>query len=118
MAHERETYIRNKRLQQEEMKNALDNQIRSKPTGMPHAEIATPYFGVSDMTTDKLQERRLQAMEIFRQQKEVVEQRQRQQLLKQMREQEYESRALDAMKEEYINYFSFYFVFSHYISML
>jgi hypothetical protein len=52
------------------------------------------------MTTDKLQERRLQAMEIFRQQKEVVEQRQRQQLLKQIREQEYESRALDAMKDE------------------
>jgi hypothetical protein len=59
------------------------------------------------MTTEKLQERRLQAMEIFRQQKEVVEQRQRQQLLKQMREQEYESRALDAMKDEYISFFFF-----------
>jgi hypothetical protein len=54
------------------------------------------------MSTDKLHERRLQAMEIFRQQKEVVEQRQRQQLLKQMREQEYETKALDAMKEEYV----------------
>jgi len=68
-------------------------------------EIATPYFGVNDMTTDKLQERRLQAMEIFRQQKEVVEQRQRQQLLKQIREQEYETRALDAMKDEYSLFF-------------
>ena len=54
------------------------------------------------MTTDKLYERRLQAMEIFRQQKEVVEQRQRQQLLKQIREQEYESRTLDAVKDEYV----------------
>ena len=63
-------------------------------------EMAAPYFGTHDMTTDKLQERRHQAMEIFRQQKEVVEQRQRQQLLKQMREQEYESRALEAMKDE------------------
>lgn len=52
------------------------------------------------MSTEIVQERRLQAMEIFRQQKEVVEQRQRQQLLKQMREQEYESKALDAAKEE------------------
>lgn len=52
------------------------------------------------MSSELLQERRLQAMEIFRQQKEVVEQRQRQQLLKQMREQEYETRALDAMKDE------------------
>jgi len=74
--------------------------VRNKPNGIPAVELATPYFGVNDMTTDKLQERRLQAMEIFRQQKEVVEQRQRQQLLKQMREQEYESRALDAMKDE------------------
>ncbi len=52
------------------------------------------------MSTEQVQDRRLQAMEIFRQQKEAVEQRQRQQLLKQMREQEYESRALDAMKDE------------------
>jgi hypothetical protein len=57
------------------------------------------------MSTEQVQDRRLQAMEIFRQQKEAVEQRQRQQLIKQMREQEYESRALDAMKEEYISFF-------------
>ncbi|CAF0743230.1 unnamed protein product [Rotaria sordida] len=103
LTQERETYLRNKRLHQEEMKNALDNQVRNKPSGIPSAEIATPYFGVNDMSTDKLQERRLQAMEIFRQQKEVVEQRQRQQLLKQMREQEYESRALDDMKEDFFS---------------
>ena len=66
-------------------------------------EVAAPFFGVTDMSTEKLQERRLQAMEIFRQQKEVVEQRQRQQLLKQMREQEYETRALDAMKDESVD---------------
>ncbi|CAF4632566.1 unnamed protein product [Rotaria sp. Silwood1] len=102
LAQEREAYLRNKRLHQEEMKNALDNQVRNKPSGIPSAEIATPYFGVNDMSTEKLQERRLHAMEIFRQQKEVVEQRQRQQLLKQMREQEYESRALDAMKQDFL----------------
>jgi hypothetical protein len=70
------------------------------------------------MTTDKLQERRLQAMEIFRQQKEVVEQRQRQQLLKQIREQEYETRALDAMKEEYVSFFHLfinYFLIVYYL---
>ena len=74
--------------------------VRNKPSGIPAVEEATPFFGVHDMSTEKVQERRFQAMEIFRQQKEVVEQRQRQQLLKQMREQEYESRALDAAKEE------------------
>ncbi|CAF4291481.1 unnamed protein product [Rotaria socialis] len=103
LAQEREAYLRSKRLHQEEMKSALDNQVRNKPNGIPPVEIATAYFGVNDMTTDKLQERRLQAMEVFRQQKEVVEQRQRQQLLKQIREQEYESRALDAMKDDFIS---------------
>jgi hypothetical protein len=54
------------------------------------------------MSIDKLQERRLQAMDIVRQQKDLIEQRQRQQLLKQVRDQEYESHALDAMKDEYV----------------
>ena len=102
LAQERETYIRNKRLHQEEMKSTLDNQVRSKPSGLPASEVATPYFGLNDMPIERLHERRAQAMDIFRQQKEVVEQRQRQQLLKQMREQEYESRSLDAVKDEYV----------------
>lgn len=103
LAQEREAYLRNKRLHQEELKTTLDNQVRNKPSGIPPMESAAPYFGTHDMSTDKLQERRLQAMEIFRQQKEVVEQRQRQQLLKQIREQEYESRALDAMKDDLLS---------------
>ena len=62
------------------------------------------------MSTEQLQERRSQAMEIFRQQKEVVEQRQRQQLLKQMREQEYENRTLNAMKDEYVSFFLLFYI--------
>jgi hypothetical protein len=50
----------------------------------------------------KLHERRLHAMDIVRQQKELVEQRQRQLLLKQIRDQEYETKALNTMKQEYI----------------
>lgn len=65
-------------------------------------EEAAPFFGVEDMSTEKVMERRQQAMEIFRQQKEAVEQRQRQEMMKQIREQEYEARALDAAKEEYV----------------
>ncbi|CAF0963041.1 unnamed protein product [Adineta ricciae] len=103
LAQEREAFLRNKRLHQEELKSALDNQVRNKPSGIPAVEEAAPFFGVHDMSTEKVQERRFQAMEIFRQQKEVVEQRQRQQLLKQMREQEYESKALDAAKEDLIS---------------
>ncbi len=66
---------------------------------MPISEPETPYFGLNDMSTEKLKERRLHAMEIARQQKELIEQRQRQQLLKQIRDQEYESKTLDAMKQ-------------------
>jgi hypothetical protein len=59
-----------------------------------------PYFGLNDMSTEKLKERRLHAMEIVRQQKELVEQRQRQQLLKQIRDQEYETKTLNTIKQE------------------
>jgi hypothetical protein len=57
---------------------------------------------MNDMSSDKLHERRLHAMDIVRQQKELVEQRQRQLLLKQIRDQEYETKALNTMKQEYI----------------
>ncbi len=59
-----------------------------------------PYFGLNDMSSEKLRERRLRAMDIVRQQKDIVEQRQRQQLLKQIREQEYETKTLTAIKQE------------------
>lgn len=57
---------------------------------------------MNDMTRERLQERRLHAMEILRQQKETVEQRQRQLLLKQMRDQEYETNVLQSIKQEYL----------------
>jgi tmRNA-binding protein len=76
--------------------------MQSKPREVPDQPDAT-LFGLNDMSTEQLQERRLQAMEIVRQQKELIEQRQRQQLLKQIQEQEYELKALDIMKEEYVN---------------
>ncbi|CAF1656507.1 unnamed protein product, partial [Adineta ricciae] len=101
LAQERESYIRNKRLQQEQLKSTLLNQIHSKPKEVPDQPDAT-LFGLNDMSTEKLQERRLHAMDIVRQQKELIEQRQRQQLLKQIQEQEYELKALDIMKEDLI----------------
>ncbi|CAF1042699.1 unnamed protein product [Adineta steineri] len=103
LAQERESFLRNKRLNQEELKNTLDNQVRHKPSGIPAVEEAAPFFGVQDMSTEQVQERRAHAIEIFREQKEIVEQRQRQQLLKQMREQEFESRALDAAKDDLLS---------------
>ena len=57
------------------------------------------------MSSEKLRERRLHAMEIVRQQKDLIEQRQRQLLLKQIQDQEYETKALDTMKKEYIHIF-------------
>ncbi|UJR09964.1 hypothetical protein I4U23_014188 [Adineta vaga] len=102
LAQERESYMRNKRLQQEQLKSVLINQIRSKPQEVPDQPDVT-LFGLNDMSTEKLQERRLHAMDIVRQQKDLIEQRQRQQLLKQIQEQEYELKALDVMKEDLIS---------------
>ena len=69
---------------------------------MPRGESETAYFGLNEMSIEKLKERRTHAMEIVRQQRELVEQRQRQQLLKQVRDQEYESKTLNAIKQEYV----------------
>ena len=59
-----------------------------------------PYFGLNDMSTETLLERRLHAVDISRQQKEVVEQRERQHLLEQIRDQEYESTVLKTIEQE------------------
>ncbi|CAF1191121.1 unnamed protein product [Rotaria sp. Silwood1] len=100
LAQERDNYFKNKRRHQEELKNALDNQIRNKPTELHTCEPETPYFGLNDMSSEQLKERRLHAIEIVRQQKDLIEQRQRQQLLKQIRDQEYELKVLNMMKED------------------
>jgi hypothetical protein len=63
------------------------------------------------MSSEKLQERRLHAMEIVRQQKDLVEQRQRQLLLKQIRDQENDLKTLNAMKQKYPSIFFFSFLF-------
>ncbi|CAF4567555.1 unnamed protein product, partial [Rotaria magnacalcarata] len=75
---------------------------RNKPTGLPYCEPEAPYFGLNDMSPEKLKERRLQAIEVVRQQKDLVEQRQRQQLLQEINNQEYELKVLHTMKEEYV----------------
>ncbi|CAF3701907.1 unnamed protein product [Rotaria sordida] len=103
LAQERDNYFKNKRRHQEGLKNALDNQIRNKPTELPTCESETPYFGLHDVSPEQLQERRLHAIEIVRQQKDLIEQRQRQQLLKQIRDQEYELKILNTIKKDLLS---------------
>ena len=52
------------------------------------------------MTKEKFHQRRLQAMELVRQQREFIEQRQRKDLFKQIDEQNYESDVLKSIKDE------------------
>lgn len=82
------------------MKNALDEQMRTKPNELPQGEPDSPYFGLNDMTKEKFHQRRLQAMELVRQQRELIEQRQRKELFKQIDEQNYESNVLKSIKDE------------------
>ena len=72
--------------------------------------METTYFGQNDTTTEQLQQRRREAIELFRQQKEIIEQRQRQLLLRQMRDQEYETDVLKSIKEESVEFFLLFFV--------
>lgn len=76
--------------------------MRNKPVGLPSTENEIPYFGVNDSSPEKLKERRLHAIEIVRQQKDLIEQRQRQQLLQLISNQEHEVKVLQNMKQEYV----------------
>lgn len=102
LAHEREALMKNKRLRQEEFKSVLENQMQNKPVQLPTCETETPYFGLNDVSPEKLRERRLHAMDIVRQQKELIEQRQRQLLLKQIQDQERDMKAMESMRKDLI----------------
>lgn len=55
-----------------------------------------------------MKQRRLQAMELSREQKELVENRQRQNLIGQIKEQEKEIETLTLIKDEFVEMFFFF----------
>lgn len=100
LVQQREAYLRDKHQKQNQLKSALDYQVQNKPFQLPRAEFDGEVFGKNDMSDEKLAEIRKRERDTFLMHKDLVEQRKREELLRQAREQEMDSEMLDRIKEE------------------
>lgn len=100
MAAQREAYLREKFQRQNDLKHALDSQVKNKPSGLPKVVADSEVFGLNDAKNEKLAQMKKRELDAFQYHKELIEQRKREQLLNQLREQEKEYENLERSKEE------------------
>ncbi|XP_076444889.1 coiled-coil domain-containing protein 81-like [Babylonia areolata] len=99
LAAQREQNIKNKIEQVDSYKKALDTQVRFKPTLLPPREPDTEVFGKNDTTNETLAERRRRAQQLFQEQRDLVDQRKREVILRRLAEQERDQMILEKTKE-------------------
>lgn len=75
-------------------------QLRYKPLPIPRREPDIEIFGKNDMTNEKLAERRRRAQLLLQEQQEMVGQRKREAILRQLAEQERDQMVLERAKQE------------------
>ncbi|XP_073258017.1 coiled-coil domain-containing protein 81-like isoform X2 [Porites lutea] len=104
LAMQREQYLREKKEGSEAYRKALDTQVRCKPLPIPALEpdSKAPIFGVSDATDEKLMERKARAQQLYQEQLEMVAQRKRDAILKDLRNQKEESDMLERTRRDII----------------
>ncbi|CAH3176184.1 unnamed protein product [Porites evermanni] len=104
LAMQREQYLREKKEGSGAYRKALDTQVRCKPLPIPALEpdSKAPIFGVSDATDEKLMERKVRAQQLYQEQLEMVAQRKRDAILKDLRNQKEESDMLERTRRDII----------------
>ncbi|KAM7444978.1 Coiled-coil domain-containing protein 81 [Porites harrisoni] len=104
LAMQREQYLREKKEGSEAYRKALDTQVRCKPLPIPALEpdSKAPIFGVLDTTDEKLMERKARAQQLYQEQLEMVAQRKRDAILKDLRNQKEESDMLERTRRDII----------------
>lgn len=104
LAMQREQYLREKKEGSEAYRKALDTQVRCKPLPIPALEpdSKAPIFGVLDATDGKLMERKARAQQLYQEQLEMVAQRKRDGILKDLRNQKEESDMLERTRRDII----------------
>lgn len=104
LAMQREQYLREKKEGSEAYRKALDTQVRCKPLPIPALEpdSKAPIFGVLDATDGKLMERKARAQQLYQEQLEMVAQRKRDAILKDLRNQKEESDMLERTRRDII----------------
>ncbi|KAM9320760.1 coiled-coil domain-containing protein 81 [Gastrophryne carolinensis] len=86
-------------------KNALDTQVKLKPSlaPPPEAEMTEPVFGRNDMTNDKLAEKKKRAQEVSKHQLQAAAERKRLAVLNDLLQQRREAAMLRSSKEQLIS---------------
>lgn len=104
LALQREQYLRDKKMGSDAYRKALDAQVRYKPLPIPALEpdSKAPIFGVLDATDEKLLERKIRAHQLYQEQLEMVAQRKRDAILKDLRNQKEESDMLERTRRDMI----------------
>ena len=101
MAARREAYLKEKTRRQNDLKSALDFQVKNKPIGIPKIFPDAEVFGEHDAKNEKLAEQRRRELDAFKYHKDLIEQRRREELLRQVREQEMDAENVERCKEEF-----------------
>lgn len=102
LAVQREAYLKEKYQRQNDLKHALDSQVKNKPTGLPKVVPDSEVFGLNDAKNEKLAVMKKKEVDAFKYHKDLIEQRRREQLLNQLRDQERDYENLERSKEELV----------------
>jgi len=104
LALQREQYLRDKKMGSDAYRKALDAQVRFKPLPIPALEpdSKAPIFGVLDATEEKLIDRKRRANQLYQEQLEMVAQKKRDAILKDLKNQREESDMLERTRREYV----------------
>ncbi|XP_068122871.1 coiled-coil domain-containing protein 81 isoform X2 [Hyperolius riggenbachi] len=105
LAAQREKYLMDKNDLMLSYKNALDTQVKLKPSlaPPPETEFAEPVFGLNDMTNEKLAERKRRAKEVSKHQLQTATDRKRLAVLNDLVQQRKESDMLLSSKEHLLS---------------
>lgn len=76
------------------------SQVKNKGAQLPRAEPDSEVFGEYDAKNEKLVEQKRREIEAFKYHKDLIEQRKREDLLRQVREQEMDAENIERCKEE------------------
>lgn len=101
LAAQREYYLREKEIRKNALKSALDSQVKNKPLELPRALPDSEVFGQYDAKNERLAVMKKKEIETFKFHKDLIEQRKREDLLRQIREQEQDAENIERAKEEY-----------------
>ena len=100
LAAQREAYLKTKHQKQHDLKAALDTQIKNRPSPLPKALPDGEVFGMHDMKNDSLARMKAKEIDQHMYNRDAIEQKKREALLGQLKEQEMDAENNEKLREE------------------